>query len=73
MSKIYKISAYVVDYREAFSDEEDLEDYLFCRTQNDIILDHIKIDSADIGMWYDDHPLNYSDCDIETYERYFED
>lgn len=70
MAKIFKISAYVVDPMDEF-DESSLEDHLVWCTQNDISLHHTKIESADIGEWDDDLPVNYTDCGIEEFEKYF--
>lgn len=71
MAKVFKISAYVVDANDEFSTNDRLEDCLVYCTQNDINLGHIKIESADIGEWYDDHPLNFYNCPVAEYEKYF--
>ncbi len=73
MAKLFKISAYVVDGNGEFGTEDRLEDCLTYCTQNDLSLNHLKINSADIGEWDDNHPLNYVNCDIKTYDKYFVD
>ena len=73
MAKLFKISAYVVDSNDEFKTEDGLEDCLTYCTQNDLSLKHLKINSADIGEWDDDHPLNYCNCDVKTYDKYFVD
>ena len=70
MAKIFKISAYVVDPMDEFNNES-LKDCLIYCTQNDIELNHMRIDSADIGGWDDDNRLNYYDCPIIEFEKYF--
>ena len=72
MAKIFKISAYIVDYLDEFDDNQRVADYLEYITQNDdIILKHPQIESADIGEWHDDHPLNWRCCPKEECEKYF--
>ena len=71
MAKVFKISAYIVDANDEFETEYNLEDCIIYCTQNDIELSHLTIDSADIGKWTDEHPLNYLDCPSEVFERYF--
>ena len=72
MAKLFKISAYIVDAMDEY-DKFKLEDLLTYCTQNDLSLNHLKINSADVGEWDDDHPLNYCNCDIKTYDKYFVD
>ena len=72
MPKIYKITTYLVDGSDEFNDAS-LEDCLVYCTQNDLNLEHTKIQSADIGPWYDDHPLNYYNCPKEEFEKYFKE
>ena len=73
MAKLFKISAYIVDMNDEFSTEDRIEDCLIYCTQNDLNLEHIKIDSADIGEWEDNHPLNYVDCPKSEFEKYFKE
>lgn len=73
MAKVFKISAYIVDGAGEFQTDDRLEDCLIWCTQNDLNLEHLKIDSADIGEWDDDHPLNYVDCGVEEFEKYFKE
>lgn len=73
MAKLFKIEAYVVDGYEEFTTEDRLEDCLIWRTQNDLNLRHLKIDSADIGEWDDEHPLNYVDCPKAEFKKYFKE
>lgn len=73
MAKVFKFSAYVVDPCDEFSTNDRLEDCLIYCTQNDINLRHLKIESADIGEWEDDHPLNYLSCPKAEFEKYFKE
>ena len=72
MAKIFKISAYIVDYCDEFDDNQSVANYLEYITQNDdIIFAHPQIESADVGEWHDDHPLNWRSCPKSEYEKYF--
>lgn len=71
--KLFKISAYIVDYNDEYKTEDRLEDCLIYCTQNDLGLHHLKIDTADIGEWADDHPLNYIDCPEAEFNKYFKE
>lgn len=73
MPKLFKITTYIVDYNDEFSTDDRLEDCLIYCTQNDLTLNHTHIISADIGEWYDEHPLNYIDCPKSEYEKYFKE
>ena len=71
MAKLFKLSAYIVDYNDQF-DESNLEDYLIY-SLGEVDVDHIHIASADIGLWYDDHPINNYHCPEAEYEKYFKE
>jgi hypothetical protein len=71
MAKVFKFSAYVVDASEEFDTDDRLEDCLIYCTQNDISLRHLKVESADIGEWDDDHELNFFNCPQKEFEKYF--
>ena len=68
MAKIYKVTGYVVDFRDEYD-----EDYiqLLIEQSSDLFTRHFHVDSADIGEWYDEHPLNYCNSDISECEKYF--
>ena len=72
MARIFKVSAYMVDPMGEFN-ESSCEDCLVYCTQNDMSLRHIKVDSADIGEWDDDLPVNKFDCPITEFEKYFKE
>lgn len=67
MATIYKISGYIVDINDDFN-EDDLK---WTLERYDFSIKHFKAESADIGEWYDDHPLNYYKSDISECEKYF--
>ena len=73
MAKLFKIQAYIVDPNGEFSTDDRLEDCLIYCTQNDLHLEHLEIQSADIGEWDDDHPLNYFDCPEAEFKKYFKE
>jgi hypothetical protein len=72
MAKLFKISAYLVDFNDTF-DESNLEDYLIWRLQKYLDIDHIHLTFADIGEWNDDHPINNINCPEAEYEKYFKE
>ena len=67
-SKIYKVTGYVVDFRGEYD-----EDYikLLIDQSSDLFTKHFQVKSADIGEWYDEHPLNYRNSDVSKCEKYF--
>ena len=71
MAKLFKLTAYIVDSNNGF-DESNLEDYIMWRL-DDVSVDHIHLTSADIGPWYDDHPINNYNCPEAEYEKYFKE
>lgn len=72
MAKLFKLTAYLVDFNDTF-DESNLEDYLIWRLRDELDIDHIHLSSADIGEWHDDHPINNYNCHEVEYEKYFKE
>ena len=72
MAKLFKISAYVIDYNDDF-DKSNIEEYLVYETQKHFNLERLQIAEADLGVWYDEHPLNYIDCPEDEYKKYFKE
>ena len=72
MAKLFKLSAYLVDPNDTF-DASNLEDYLIWRLRDELDIDHIHLESVDIGPWYDDHPINNYNCPEAEYEKYFKE
>lgn len=70
MATIYKVQGYIVDLEDTFQCQ-DLE-YAITRYY-DCFTKHFSVKSADIGEWYDKHPLNYINCDITECEKYFKE
>ena len=68
MAKIYKISGYVIDVNDEWNENE-LRWFL----ENDVTIKHFKAEDADLGEWYDEHPLNYCNSPIEECEKYFKE
>lgn len=73
MAKLFKITTYVVDYNDEFRTPDRLEDCITYCTQNDLELRYTKIQSADVGEWYDEHPLNYCSCPKAEFEKHFKE
>lgn len=73
MAKLLKVTTYIVDCNDEYPTADSLEDHLRYLTQHDLNLDHIQIEAADIGEWYDEHPLNYVHCPKAEYEKYFKE
>jgi hypothetical protein len=72
MAKLFKLTAYLVDYNGTF-DESNLEDYLMYCLRDELDIDHIRLTGADIGPWHDDHPINNINCPEAEYEKYFKE
>ena len=73
MAKLFKIQTYIVDANDEFYTDDRLEDcFIYC-TQNDLSLEHLKIQSTDIGEWHDDLPINKINCPESEYEKYFKE
>ena len=72
MAKLFKLTTYLTDIHGTF-DEQNLEDYLMWRLRDELIVDHAHIVGADIGPWYDDHPINNYNCPEAEYEKYFKE
>lgn len=68
MAKIYKISGYVIDVNDEWNENE-----LRWLLENDVTIKHFKAEDADIGEWYDEHPLNYINSSIDECEKYFKE
>lgn len=69
MAKIYKFSGYIIDVNDDYNENE----LKYLLERYDFSISHFKSDSADIGEWHDDHPLNYCECDISEFEKYFKE
>jgi hypothetical protein len=72
MAKIFKLSAYLTDIGDDF-DEQSLEDYLNYCLRDELVIDHVKLECADIGEWDDELPINYLNCPEEEFEKYFKE
>jgi hypothetical protein len=73
MAKLFKIQAYIVDPNGEFDTDDRLEDCLIYCTQNDLNLDHLKIQSVDLGEWDDDLPINKFNCPESEFQKYFKE
>lgn len=73
MAKLFKIQAYIVDANDEFYTDDRLEDCLIYCTQNDLSLEHLKIQGVDIGKWDDGFPINKINCPEEEFKKYFND
>ena len=69
MAKIYKILGYIIDANDDYN-ESDLQWLL---ERYDLSIKHFQVESADIGEWYDEIPLNYRNSDISECEKYFKE
>lgn len=68
MAKIHKISGYLVDPNDEYGNDvlRNCLEYSF-----DSMFQQLHIETADIGEWNDDNPLNYPNCDLADCEKYF--
>ena len=65
--KAYKVEVLVLDF-DGYGDDSivvELED-------NNFSTRVMKIESADIGDWSDEHPLNYQKTSLQKYEELFQ-
>ena len=69
--KVYKIELIVIDFDEA--GEEEIVNLLEnADYPNHFISPKIKkVESRDVGKWYDNHPLNLTETENLEYERLF--
>lgn len=67
MVKIHKISGYVVDIDETFN----VEDLKYALDVMEFFAPQLHIETANIGEWNDDNPLNHLNCDLAECEKYF--
>lgn len=68
MAELHKISGYLLDIDGAYCEGE-IEEYI--RNWTDLIPRHFHTETADIGEWEEDNPLNYTNCDLAECEKYF--
>lgn len=68
MAKIFRFSGYLIDPNES-CDEDDIE--LSVTEKLGMLSQQLHIESADIGEWDDDNPLNYENCDLAYCSQYF--
>lgn len=72
MAQLFKISMYLTDINDTF-DSQNLEDYLHYRLGDELVVDHVKLECADVGEWDDELPINYLNCPEEEFEKYFKE
>jgi hypothetical protein len=68
MARIHKLSGYLVDPNGKY-ESEDVEEGI--KYAIDVFSQHLKVQTAEIGEWDDDNPLNYHNCDLAQCEKYF--
>jgi hypothetical protein len=68
MAQIHKISGYLVDPNGEYTDY-DL--YVLMEDCVDAHFQQLHIETADIGGWDDNNPLNYRNCDLSECEKWF--
>ena len=68
MARVHKISGYLVDPNGEYT-RDDIE--VAMERVLDAPFQQLHIDTADIGEWEDDNPLNYSNCDLAECEKWF--
>lgn len=68
MANIHKISGYLVDPNGEY-DKASIEEIM--KRALDTFFQQLHIDTACIGEWEDDNPLNYINCDLAECEKWF--
>jgi hypothetical protein len=69
MAKIYKVLTYIVDPNEMYDDYEEILNYTGCE---DVYYTTAKAEQVSLE-WVDELPINFSDCPIEEFEKYFKE
>jgi len=69
MAKIYKVEMYICDINDDYTDVEEIINDI--ENSNNAVFNCFNIKTVDLD-WHDDIDINHSDCDVETYRKYFE-
>lgn len=74
MAKLYKVELYLCDVNDEFYDKDDVLEYLNSLLEMDdyFLTRIINAKESKEFEWYDDIDINYSDCNIEKFKKYFE-
>lgn len=74
MAKLYKVELYLCDVNNEFYDKDDVLEYLNSLLEMDdyFLTRIINAKESKEFEWYDNIDINYSDCNIEKFEKYFE-
>lgn len=74
MAKLYKVELYLCDVNDEFYDKDDVLEYLNSLLEMDdyFLTRIINAKESKEFEWYDNIDINYSDCNIEKFEKYFE-
>lgn len=70
MAKIYKVMFYFVDIEEQYRSGEELEGEI--ERSLDTSISHYNVHESKSFEWDDDILINYSNCPVSEYEKYFE-
>lgn len=73
MSKIIKITGYLIAHDDVDEDEIALAAKEILGSKFDCIEKPFAAESKDIGELDDEHPLIYFDCPVSECEKYFND
>ncbi len=68
--KLFYISGYVVDANGDYRNVQHLINTI--ENKANVVINIKEYKETDI-LWYDEIDMNRYDCDVETYEAYFED
>lgn len=68
MAQIFRISGYLIDPNDNCNKDEIT---LAVTERLGVCCQQLHIESADIGEWDDENPLNYEDCDLSYCSQYF--
>lgn len=71
MSKIFKISGYLVDANGAYTSDYIKDSIEVDACGGDIFTQHLHVEGRDIGEWDDNLPINQENCDLYECEKYF--
>ena len=74
MATLYKVELYLCDVHDEFHAKDDALEYLNSLLEMDdyFLTRIINAKESKEFEWYDNIDINYSDCNIEKFEKYFE-
>lgn len=70
MARIHKINGYLIDPNGDYN-ADNIEIGITERSGLDVFSQHLHVETAECGVFWNNHPLNKVDCDLAECEKYF--